>query len=343
MRPFLLPDLGEGLREAEIVEWHVGEGDEVAADDALVTVETDKALTEIPAPWSGRILRLHGRTGERIAVGAPLAEYDLPPTGAAAPAVTAAPPAVATAPRVAGAARAAPAAMPAVRALAAELGVDLAGIAGSGPHGTVAVRDVAAAYRAQVGYEPLAGTRRAMADAMARAHAAVVPATVMDEARFRGGDVTVRLVAAIAAAARAEPALNAWFDADAGRRVHADVHVGLAVDAPHGLVVPVLRDAGRRPSADLRAEVDRLAALVRERRVTPGDLAGATITLSNFGPLGGRFATPVVTPPQVAILGAGRLRDGLLPLSLTYDHRAATGGEAGRFLAAIVTALEKEE
>jgi pyruvate dehydrogenase E2 component (dihydrolipoamide acetyltransferase) len=341
MRPFLLPDLGEGLHEAEIVEWHVAEGEEVAADDPLVTVETDKALTEIPAPWSGRLVQLHGRPGERVAVGAPLASYDLPPTASAAASAPAPPVAVATpVPTRSGAA---PAAMPAVRALAAELGVDLAGLDGSGPDGTIAVRDVANAFRARAGYEPLAGTRRAMAEAMARSHAAVVPATVMDEARFGGGDVTVRLLLAIAAATRAEPGLNAWFDAGAGRRLHAEVHVGLAVDAPHGLVVPVVRDVGARTAADLRAEVDRLAALVRERRVAPGDLAGATITLSNFGPLGGRFATPVVTPPQVAILGAGRLRDGLLPLSLTYDHRAATGGEAGRFLVAVVAALEKEE
>ena len=229
-----------------------------------------------------------------------------------------------------------------MRALAAELGVDLAVLHGSGPQGTIAVRDVADAFRARAGYEPLAGTRRAMADAMARSHAAVVPVTVMDEARVAGGDLTVRLLAAIVAAVRAEPALNAWFDAEAGRRLHDAVHVGLAVDAPHGLVVPVVRDAGARTDAELRAEVDRLAALVRERRAVPADLAGATITLSNFGPLGGRFATPVVTPPQVAIVGAGRLRDGLLPLSLTYDHRAATGGEAGRFLTALLTALEKE-
>jgi pyruvate dehydrogenase E2 component (dihydrolipoamide acetyltransferase) len=342
MRPFLLPDLGEGLHEAEIVEWHVGEGDEVAAEDLLVTVETDKALTEIPAPWSGRLLRLHGRPGERIPVGAPLAEYDLPPT-AVAPPVSAAPVPVATTAPAARPARAVSAAMPAVRVLAAELGVDLATVAGSGPGGTVAARDVAAAFRERAGYQPLAGTRRAMAEAMARSHAAVVPTTVMDEARFGGGDVTVRLVAAIVAAARAEPALNAWFDADAGRRQHADVHVGLAVDAPHGLVVPVLRDAGTRSPAGLRAEVDRLVALVRERRVTADELAGATITLSNFGALGGRFATPVVTPPQAAILGAGRIRDGLLPLSLTYDHRAATGAEAGRFLTAVIAALEKEE
>jgi pyruvate dehydrogenase E2 component (dihydrolipoamide acetyltransferase) len=232
--------------------------------------------------------------------------------------------------------------MPAVRAMAAELAVDLDGITGTGPEGTVSARDVAAAYGARAGFEPVVGTRRAMADAMSRSHAVVVPVTVMDEARFGGGDVTVRLVAAIAAAARAEPALNAWFDADGGRRLHDAVDVGIAVDAVHGLVVPVLRGAGARSAAELRTEIDRLTALVRDRRVSSGDLAGATITLSNFGALGGRFATPVVTPPQVAILGAGRIRDGLLPLSLTYDHRAATGGEAARFLTAAIASLERE-
>jgi pyruvate dehydrogenase E2 component (dihydrolipoamide acetyltransferase) len=341
MRSFRLPDLGEGLREAEIVEWHVGEGDLVAADDPLVTVETDKAVTDIPAPWAGRLLRLHGQVGERVAVGASLADYDLPEVGdTVEPAAEAVRPVVpASLPtRAAGAAPA----MPAVRALAAELGVDLATIAGTGPDGTVAVRDVAGAFRDRAGFEPLAGARRAMADAMARSHAAVVPVTVMDEARFGGGDVTVRLVSAIATAARVEPALNAWFDADAGRRLHEAVDVGLAVDAPHGLVVPVLRRADARSAGELRTEIDRLAVLVRDRRASSEDLAGATITLSNFGALGGRFATPVVTPPQVAILGAGRMRDGLLPLSLTYDHRAATGGEAARFLMAAVADLERE-
>jgi pyruvate dehydrogenase E2 component (dihydrolipoamide acetyltransferase) len=340
VRSFALPDLGEGLREAEIVEWHVEEGDLVGADDPLVTVETDKAITEIPAPWAGRLLRLHGQVGERVAVGASLADYDLPAIGGTVgPAVDDARPAV---PASLPARSAGAAAMPAVRALAAELGVDLAAIAGTGPDGTVAVRDVAGAFRDRAGFEPLAGTRRAMADAMARSHAVVVPVTVMDEARLTGGDVTVRLVTAIAAAARAEPALNAWFDADAGRRVHETVDVGLAVDAAHGLVVPVLRGADARSAAELRTEIDRLAALVRDRRVSSGDLAGATITLSNFGALGGRFATPVVTPPQVAILGAGRIHDGLLPLSLTYDHRAATGGEAARFLTAVIADLERE-
>jgi 2-oxoisovalerate dehydrogenase E2 component (dihydrolipoyl transacylase) len=343
MRSFVLPDLGEGLYEAEIVEWHVAEGDLVAADDPLVTVETDKAVTDLPAPWAGRLLRLHGQVGEMVPVGGPLAEYDLPAiAGLAAAASPVARPLV----PVAGAPPPGPAGrtavMPAVRALAAELAIDIATIAGTGPDGTVSARDVAAAFRTQVGFEPLAGTRRAMAEAMARSHAAVVPATVMDEARFTGDGVTVRLVLAIAAAARAEPALNAWFAADTGRRLHEAVHVGIAVDAPHGLVVPVLRDVGTRPAAVLRAEIGRLAGLVRERRVSSGDLAGATITLSNFGALGGRFATPVVTPPQVAILGAGRIRDGLLPLSLTYDHRAATGGEAARFLMAVIADLERE-
>jgi pyruvate dehydrogenase E2 component (dihydrolipoamide acetyltransferase) len=343
VRPFLLPDLGEGLREAEVVAWHVEAGDVVSADDPLVTVETDKAVTEVPSPWSGRLLRCCAVVGERVPVGAALVEFDLDPLGPVrmGPPQTTVEPAPLTAletpTRTAGPR---PPAMPAVRELARELGVDLAALHGSGPGGTILTRDVAAAFR---GFEPLGGTRRAMAEAMARSAAAVVPATVMDEARFAGEDVTVRLVRALCTAAHAEPALNAWFDADAGRRLHATVDVGLAVDAPHGLVVPVIRDAGRRGESDLRAEIDRLAAAVRERTITAGELAGATITLSNFGSVGGRFATPVVTPPQVAILGAGRIRDALLPLSLTYDHRAATGGEAARFLQALIRDLERED
>ncbi len=339
MRAFLLPDLGEGLHEAEVVEWHAAEDEEVRADDLLVTLETDKAVTDVPSPWSGRLLRLCAAIGETVAVGAALVEFDLEPLPG--------PPAVASPPRpgTGGDTPASghrPTAMPAVRELARELGVDLGAVAGSGPDGAILVGDVAAAFRGRVGFEPLTGTRRAMADAMTRSRATVVPATVMDEARFAGGDITCRLIRALCAAAGHEPALNAWFDGDAGRRLHDTVDVGLAVDAAHGLVVPVLRDAGSLEAAALRAEVDRLAAAVRDRRVTADELAGATITLSNFGTAGGRFATPVVTPPQVAILGAGRARDGLLPLSLTYDHRAATGGEAARFLNAVIRDLELE-
>jgi pyruvate dehydrogenase E2 component (dihydrolipoamide acetyltransferase) len=204
---------------------------------------------------------------------------------------------------------------------------------------------------------PLRGVRRAMARSMARAHAEVVPATVVDEADVgrwpEGTDVTLRLVRAIAAGCRAEPALNARFLSEAeGRVLEARVDLGIAVDLPDGLIVPVLRDVTNRTAADLRAGLDRLKRDVRARTTPLAELRGATITLSNFGMLGGRFAQLVVVPPQVAILGAGRIREDvrvvagairitrLLPLSLSFDHRAVTGGEAARFLQAVIGDLE---
>jgi pyruvate dehydrogenase E2 component (dihydrolipoamide acetyltransferase) len=206
--------------------------------------------------------------------------------------------------------------------------------------------------------EPLRGVRRAMALNMERAHAEVVPATVTEEADIHdwpaASDVTLRLVRAIVAACRAEPALNAWYlGRDKGRRLHEKVDLGIAMDTEEGLFVPVLRDVGARDTADLRGGLERMKADVRARSVPAEELRGQTFTLSNFGMFGGRHAALVVLPPQVAILGAGRIaeravaHDGqvtarrVLPLSLTFDHRAATGGEAARFLRALIDDLQK--
>jgi 2-oxoisovalerate dehydrogenase E2 component (dihydrolipoyl transacylase) len=206
--------------------------------------------------------------------------------------------------------------------------------------------------------EPLKGMRRAMAQRMALAHAQVVPTTVIDEADIdawsKETDITIRLVQAMAAACKAEPSLNAWYNAEAGeRRLLSRVDVGIAVDLEGGLLVPVLRNVGERDSADLRAGLDRMRADAAARSIPPEELRGATLTLSNFGMIGGRFASLVVVPPQVAIIGAGRAQrrvvvhndqqvvHRMLPLSLTFDHRAVTGGEAARFLAALKSSLEK--
>jgi pyruvate dehydrogenase E2 component (dihydrolipoamide acetyltransferase) len=199
-----------------------------------------------------------------------------------------------------------------------------------------------------------------MALNMARAHAEVVPATVTEEADIHawalGSDATLRLVRAIVAGCKSEPALNAWFlGLEKGRRLHDKVDLGIAMDTEDGLFVPVLRDVGGRDAADLRQGLERMKADVRARRVPPEELRGQTITLSNFGMFGGRHAALVVLPPQVAILGAGRIGERavahegqlavrrVLPLSLTFDHRAIMGGEASRFLAAVVNDLEKPE
>jgi pyruvate dehydrogenase E2 component (dihydrolipoamide acetyltransferase) len=299
--------------------------------------------------------------GDIVQTGAPLVAFaDAPEadTGAIVGEIEprAPKPAAAAAPRPGG--RAAPAA----RRRAAELGVDVAKVAGTGPEGTVTLADIEKTARRDVAgrAQPLRGVRRAMAANMARSHAAVVPAGVIDEADIggwrAGEDVTIRLVRAIVAGCVAVPALNAHFLGEAdGRVLHEHIDLGIATDTPEGLFVPVLRNVGRRDAADLRRGLERMKAAMRARNVPREELVGATITLSNFGMFGGRHAQMVVLPPQVAIVGAGRIRadlrvrDGtiritrVLPLSLTFDHRVVMGGEAARFLATLVADLERHD
>lgn len=369
MKTFNLPDLGEGLLEAQIVSWHVGPGDDVVVDQPLVSVETDKAVVEVPAPFPGRIAKLFGEAGSAIQVGDPLVSFD-DGNGAAADSGTVAGHLPdqeikideAAAGRRAGGARVK--ATPAVRALARKLEVDLSNVSPSGADSAVTPDDVKRVAKLLAGTEPaeaLTGVRRAMAHRMAQAHAEVVPATLHDEADIEawagGADTTVRLIAAIVAGCRATPEMNAWYESRSeSRRVLSRVDLGLAVDTPDGLFVPVMRDVGNRDRADLRRGLDALKQVIAERRIPPEDLRGATITLSNFGVLGaGRFASAVVVPPQVGIVGAGRITPQLvmseagpvahrmLPLSLTFDHRVVTGGEAARFLAAMVADLARPD
>jgi len=376
MSEFHLPDLGEGLEEAEIVSWGVAVGDEVVPGQTLASVETDKAVVDIPSPQRGRIAALHGVPGERVKVGAVLIEFAdgaradsgalvgrLPTYDTAEPAKP--PTAGPTPSRPASQARIK--AMPAVRALASRLGVELAAVRPTGPAGEVIAADVeqAAAKREKSGPpvagDMLRGVRRAMAANMTRAREAVVPATAMDQADVESwwsaqADTMARLVRAVVAGCRAAPELNCWYDDRAqSRLLHERVDLGIAMDTAEGLFVPVLRDAAARTAADIRAELERLKEAVRARQAPPETLKGQTITLSNYGAIGGKFAALVVVPPQVAILGAGRVAPGLvatdtgpairkvLPLSLTFDHRVVTGGEAARFLAAAIGDLERKD
>src|SRR5215510_13071461 len=364
MRQFLLPDLGEGLEEAEIVAWHVTEGDHVVADQPLVSVETDKAVVEVPSPQSGRIARLIGAKGELVKVGAPLVEFAEgleADTGTVVGELHTED--VRREPEGAGEApRAKPRqALPAVRALARKLDVDLNLVHPTGAEGTITRADVERAAKSLTEAGPaelLRGMRRAMAQRMTAAHAEVVPASVTDDANIGawpvGEDATIRMVRAIAVACKAEPSLNAWFNALASeRRLLKRVDIGIAVDTEGGLIVPVLRNVSERDARDLRVGLDRMRADAEARSIPADELRGATITLSNFGMIGGRYASLVVVPPQVAIIGAGRIgeravvRDGqvmvgrVLPLSLTFDHRVVTGGEAARFLVALRSDLER--
>ncbi len=377
MRIFKLPDLGEGLQEAEIVNWHVKPGDTIAADQPLLSVETAKAIVEIPSPFAGQVAKLFAQPGDIVHLGAPLVGFE----GAGAPDDAGT---VVGAVKVGthvvneGVTRVGAAgipgghgikATPAVRALARKLSVDLSMVTPSGHDGEITATDVqrVATTLADVGApDVLRGVRRAMAQNMARAQSEVAAATVMDDADLHawqatgasvtGQDITIRLVRALVAGVRAEPALNAWYEGRTGRRHLLErIDVGIAADLPEGLFVPVLRNVGKRDAADLRAGLDRMRADVVARTIAPEEMRGNTITLSNFGMIAGRYAAPIVVPPTVAILGAGRVRDEVvasggvpavhrvMPLSLTFDHRVVTGGEAARFLRAVIEDLERPE
>ena len=407
MTTFNLPDLGEGLAEAEIVRWHVNVGDAVTVDQPMLAVETAKAVVEVPAPFTGVVKTLHGQPGDVIATGAPLVDFETAhgvktalstgrvssdagtvvgnmPTSDIELVETAHAGSThhrtnGSSSQTGGRLRAAPAA----RALAKRLGVDLTTLKGTGRGGVIIVDDVIAhsgvstvsqsrpnapgnpttpstpAAPTFPGGEKLRGLRRAMSQSMSLARDNVANCTLFDDADLHhwreGQDFTTRLLRAIAAGCQAEPALNAWYDGNIqSRRLMTRVDVGMAVDTGDGLIVPVIRDVGNRTTAQLRGEIDRLKSAARDRTVTPDDLRDVTFMLSNFGMIAGRYATPIVVPPMVAILGSGRLsRDVVaaaggieahlrMPLSLTFDHRCVTGGEAARFLAAVLRDLEKD-
>ncbi|MGO4303531.1 MULTISPECIES: dihydrolipoamide acetyltransferase family protein [unclassified Cupriavidus] len=373
MRIFKLPDLGEGLQEAEIVTWHVKAGDTVAADQPLLSVETAKAIVEIPSPFGGQVAKLFAQPGDIVHLGAPLVGFegagstsDDAGTVVGAVKVGTQVVAEAAAPVGPGGAHGIKA-TPAVRALARKLSVDLAMVTPSGTDGLITATDVqrVATTLAEIGpAEVVRGVRRAMAQNMARAQSEVAAATVMDDADLHAWqstgesgiatDITIRLVRALVAGVHAEPGLNAWYEGQTGRRhVLERIDVGIAADLPEGLFVPVLRNVGKRVAADLRAGLDRMRADIIARTIAPEEMRGNTITLSNFGMIAGRYAAPIVVPPTVAILGAGRIRDEVvaaggvpavhrvMPLSLTFDHRVVTGGEAARFLRAVIADLER--
>ncbi|MFK2904198.1 2-oxo acid dehydrogenase subunit E2 [Dyella ginsengisoli] len=450
IKTFYLPDLGEGLPDATVVEWHVKEGDSIKLDAPLCSMETAKAVVDVPSPYTGKVTKLYGAPGDIIETGAALADFEPDPNakqraeaestghhhgpkksvGSPVPddggrvvasdeggevqgsdredegtvvgaMVSGSHVHVEQAASIGGVK-----AVPAVRALAKKLKVDLARVRPSGADGVVTMQDVknaAANGSAPLGAAParavpasagrhlapelpepgpapsrtptslagkpvrtappsqvasgqpeqLKGVRRNMARVMAEAHAQVVPTTLVDDADLHAWigkqDITARLVRAIVAACKAVPALNAWFDGkNLSRTLHPHVDIGIAVDTDDGLFVPALRNADMLDGHGVRAAIKRLRTQVEDRSIPSSELSGYTISLSNFGMFAGRYATPVVVPPTVAIIGAGKLSHDVvavmggievhrrMPISLTFDHRAATGGEAARFLKALL-------
>ncbi|MDO6541777.1 dihydrolipoamide acetyltransferase family protein [Photobacterium sanguinicancri] len=408
MKAFTLTDLGEGLAESEIVEWHVNIGDVVTLDQIILTVETAKATVDVPAPYSGTIMSRHGNEGDIINIGCLLVEIDEQVTATTAASGTSlpsppsanrkttsssssknrehdthnssTPSAKNDAATVVGNVsqtshninidefwvgsekshdeKMVITALPSARVLAQKLGINLHHIQGSGPDGVILDCDVhQASDQQRPGTEMLRGARRSMAASMAKAHQQIAAVTITEEAILSSWaaneDITTRLVQAIVVACKKEPALNAWFDPDTMTRcVHSMVNIGVAVDSQYGLYVPVIRHADEFHAEDIREWINDTVAGIKARKIGREQLQHGTITLTNFGAIAGIYATPVVSPPQVAIVGAGRIIKKLvltngkaeevnaLPLSMTFDHRACTGGEAARFMKALVTQLE---
>ena len=333
-----LPDLGEGLTEGEIARWLVSEGQDVAEDDPLVEVQTDKTTVEIPSPAAGKVTQILVEEGKVVPVGTVLVVIGGDGTPAALPQERAK-------------------ATPLVRKIAQELGVDLDSLAGSGPQGRVTEQDVRAAAAPREGRsEPLRGVRRLIAEHMARAHREVPAVTWVEESDFSNLDLKRLVGTALKACAeslREFPELNARMEGD--EILYLDRYdLGVAVQTEQGLVVPVVRDCDKRSVDELQADVERLAEGARAGTLTTEELRGSTFTLTSAGKLAGLFQTPIVNYPEVAILSIGRIaerpvvRDGQVVVgrvgyvSVTFDHRVVDGARAAEFGLAVIQRLEQQ-
>ncbi|MDW8222309.1 MAG: dihydrolipoamide acetyltransferase family protein [Gemmatales bacterium] len=442
-REFVLPDLGEGLHEATLVAWKVKEGDMVQADQPLAEVETDKATAELPSPFSGRIVQLHFRAGDRVPVGSVLVTFEIeeasaglaPPSAPApiaakqGPAV-AAPPVPGPSPAVGGLAPSTPGATrpdgqrpaggrpilaaPITRKIAREHGIDLAEVPGTGPGGRITTEDVLAYIAARQGgrrpevpavaetaaegmppsevraaapagpvgvlgisrppmpdfahwgpveRQPASAIRRRIAERLTVAHVLPVTVTHADEAditlleQLRAQAKTpaeaqgVRLTLlpyvtkAVVAALKRWPLFNASFDEQRNEIILKKYyHIGIAVDTPQGLLVPVVRDADRKTVFQLAQEMAQLADRARQGKLSADEMRGGSFCITNIGSIGGTFFTPIINWPEVAILGLGRVQERLtlvnnqptprkiLPLCLSFDHRLLDGADAARFV-----------
>jgi pyruvate/2-oxoglutarate dehydrogenase complex dihydrolipoamide acyltransferase (E2) component len=368
---FKLPDLGEGLTEGEVARWLVAEGDEIAEDDPLVEIQTDKTTVEIPSPAGGTVLRILVAEGQVAPVGAVLVvigsagEQLLRSVDASPASQTRPSPSVAVVPSEP---VAAVRATPLVRRLATELGVDLALVAGTGPAGRVTEDDVRYAAAARVAAtagttpasgdgvrrEPLRGVRRLIVEHVTRSHHEIPAVTYVEECDFTDVDraLLVPLVLhATAQALREFPELNARLEGD--EIVYLDRYdLGLAVQTDQGLVVPVIRSCDTATVEEIAAETGRLAEAAREGTLRPEELRGSTFTVTSAGKLGGLLVTPLINHPEVGILGVHRIasrpvvRDGAIVarelgnVSVTFDHRVVDGARAAEFCLGVIARLQ---
>ena len=377
---FKLPDIGEGVAEAEIVKWLVQVGDTVAEDQPLVEVLTDKATVEIPSPRAGRVSSLGGAEGATIPVGSVLLEIEVAGEESSGPdtshvaVASAAPKAAASAPPAAGARVEV---VPAARHLAKEKGLDLATIVGTGPNGRITLEDVHKAApstgveRALEERIPLRGLRKRIAEHMSMAARTVPQFTFVAEvdmgavaadrearkaeAQKEGVKLTyvAYVLRALIPALQKFPLLNASLDEAKGEIVlkkHYDIGIATATD--EGLVVPIVHNADAHDLIGLARTIEKLAEAARTKKLAPTDLTGGTFTVTTTGAKGGLLATPIVHHPQVAILGVHAIVDKpvvragqivarpMTNLSLSLDHRVVDGQVGADFLYEVIANLE---
>ncbi|RSM43577.1 2-oxo acid dehydrogenase subunit E2 [Amycolatopsis balhimycina DSM 5908] len=342
MPDFLLPDLGEGLTEAAIVDWRVKVGDTVGVDQIVVEVETAKAAVEVPVPFAGVVSALHGEPGQLLPVGAPLLSVG----GFAEPGVAVSStsagsgnvligygtaPATrrkrvrrveAPVPKV----KAPGVISPFVRKLAADNGIDLAKVTATGADGIIRRADVEAALKKPVAKGkriPLTGVRKAVADKLTASRREIPEATVwvdVDATELVAARATlntktdqpVSLLGLIArftvAGLRKFPELNSRVEGD--EIVLLDkIHLGFAAQTDRGLVVPVVRDAGELSTRELSAAIGDRARTARDGKLAPADLTGGTFTVNNYGVFGVDGSAAIINHPEAAILGIGRIID----------------------------------
>jgi pyruvate dehydrogenase E2 component (dihydrolipoamide acetyltransferase) len=358
-RAFKLPDLGEGLTEGEVYRWLVSEGQHVREDDPLVEIQTDKATVDIPSPFEGTVLKILVAEGEVVPVGAELVVIGEP--GEALPEPSEPAPATPS-DDVSQGAPAAPSgrvsATPLVRKVAQELGVDLAGITGTGSGGRITEGDVRAAASgappSEGRREKLRGVRRVVAERLAHAHAEVPAVTWVEECDFEEVDIAKLVATVMKACAESMPEfpeLNARLEGD--EVVFLDRYdFGLAVQTEQGLLVPVVRGVDSKSVDEIHEEVDRLVEGARHGSLKPEELRGSTFTVTSGGKLAGLFQTPIVNHPEVAILSIGRIdprpvvRDGAIvvrrtgTVALSFDHRVIDGMRAAGFGLAVIERLQ---
>ncbi|GIX05792.1 MAG: hypothetical protein KatS3mg115_0195 [Candidatus Poribacteria bacterium] len=422
-----LPPLGEGADSGTVVNILVQVGDRVEKDQVVLELENEKAVAPIPAPASGVVTAVHVEVGQEVSVGDLILSLQVEGEEAAAPSEA---PAEVPAARPEAPAPAAPAqpaapadsgvlgsyqyrspsgspppAAPSVRKLAAQLGIDLTRVPGSGRGGRIVLEDLrryiqwlqslafgqapapaptpTAAERptpqridferwGPVRRERLSSLRRTIARRLQEAWNAIPHVTQFDEADItelmalrgrykelyeqRGARLTLTpfAVKAVVAALQEFPIFNASLDEATQEVVFKEhYHIGIAVDTEHGLYVPVVRDADKKSLLEIAQEIEALAEKARARRLSAEEMEGGTFTISNQGALGGGHFTPIVNPPQAAILGIGRggyrpvVRNGeivprlMMPLAVSYDHRLIDGGAAARFIVRLVKAFEE--